>query len=339
MPKEKRLRKKYKNKKCEHGIQKAYCKPCGGSAFCEHGIRKDRCKPCGGSALCEHGIHKAICKPCGGSAICEHGIQKAHCKPGGGSAICEHGIRKATCKPCGGSALCEHGIQKASCTPCGGSAICDHGIQKAHCKPCGGSAICEHGIQKASCKPCGGSRVCVSTFCDHCVKSKNKYDGYCATCFKNLFPTDPRSQVIYTHTKEIRVRNYINEHFDGFIHDKPIWYKDGCDCTHLRRIDHRKLIGNTMLAIETDEFAHRSYDDRDEEIRYDDLYMVYSGKWIFIRFNPDNNRAGVSGATSASRHVDMEDKLQVLHDTMLAQLERIEAGENDELVEIIYLFY
>jgi hypothetical protein len=43
-------------------------------------------------------------------------------------------------------------------------------------------------------------------------------------------------------------------------------------------VDHRKLIGNTMLAVETDENAHRGYDEKDEEIRYDDLYMIHSGK-------------------------------------------------------------
>jgi hypothetical protein len=52
------------------------------------------------------------------------------------------------------------------------------------------------------------------------------------------------------------VRNIINKNFDGFIHDTPL-YTDNCDCTHRRRIDHRKLIGNTILAIETDEFGHR----------------------------------------------------------------------------------
>ena len=34
-----------------------------------------------------------------------------------------------------------------------------------------------------------------------------------------------------------------------------------------------------LLCVETDE--------KDEEIRYDDLYMLHSGKFIFIRFNPD----------------------------------------------------
>ena len=52
------------------------------------------------------------------------------------------------------------------------------------------------------------------------------------------------------------VRNRINQEFEGFIHDTPL-YTGNCDCTHRRRIDHRKMIGNTILAIETDEFGHR----------------------------------------------------------------------------------
>ena len=69
------------------------------------------------------------------------------------------------------------------------------------------------------------------------------------------------------------------------------------------------------------------YDKRDEEIRYDDLYMAYSGKWIFIRFNPDG------------RGVDMEDKLARLIEEVETQIGRIERSENAELVEIIKLFY
>ena len=43
-----------------------------------------------------------------------------------------------------------------------------------------------------------------------------------------------------------------------------------------------------MLAIETDEHQHRSYDAEDEENRYDDVFVgAHSGKWIFSRFNPD----------------------------------------------------
>jgi len=123
------------------------------------------------------------------------------------------------------------------------------------------------------------------------------------------------------------VRNTINEHYEGFIHDRPL-YTGNCDCTHRRRIDHRKLIGNTILAIETDEFGHRGYDQKDEEIRYDDVYMIHSGKWIFIRFNPDTNVS----------KVDISDKLDKLINTIDECVHRIERGENTELVEIIKLY-
>ena len=150
-----------------------------------------------------------------------------------------------------------------------------------------------------------------------------------------MFPDDPRSKVIYSHTKEIRVRNAISEYiginkeFEGFIHDRPL-YTDNCDCTHKRRIDNRKLFGNTMLAIETDEFGHRGYDKYDEEIRYDDLYMIHSGKWIFIRFNPDNTRTDKT---------DIEDRITQLLEEMETQIERIKNDKNKELVEIIKMFY
>jgi len=156
-----------------------------------------------------------------------------------------------------------------------------------------------------------------------------KYDGYCATCFKRLFPSDPRSTVIYEHSKEIKVRNAITERFTGFVHDKSL-YTGACDCTHRRRVDHRKLIGNTILAIETDEFAHRTYDATDEVIRYDDLYMIHSGKWIFIRFNPDHIRTCT---------IDLEDRIKALLDEIEKQIHRIELEENTELLEIIKLFY
>jgi hypothetical protein len=154
----------------------------------------------------------------------------------------------------------------------------------------------------------------------------SKYDGHCATCFKRIFPSDPRSKEIYEHTNEIRERNEQNDHFDGFVHDTTLW-TSGCDCTHRRRVDHRKLVDGTLLCVETDEHAHSGYDERDEVVRYDDLYMAYSGKWIFIRFNPDG------------RGVNMEDKLARLMEEVETQIGRIERSENTELVEIIKLFY
>ena len=84
------------------------------------------------------------------------------------------------------------------------------------------------------------------------------------------------------------------------------------------------------MAIETDEYAHQDYDAKDEEIRYDDLYMIHSGKWIFIRFNPDKTQ---------DCKVDLEDRISVLLDEIETHIERIYREENTELVEIHYLYY
>ena len=275
---------------------------------------------------------------------------------GGGSRCNEPGCNKSAigktdkCAAHGGGARCnEPGCNKGAigktdkCIAHGGGARCNEpGCNKSarsgtdKCAAHGGGARCnETGCNKSA---QGGTDKCVAhgggARCPNCIdwidsrSGSVKYDGYCATCFKRCFPADARSQVIYAHTKEIMVRNKINENFEGFIHDRPL-YTGNCDCTHRRRIDHRKLIGNTMLATETDEFCHRGYDKTDEEIRYDDLYMIHSGKWIFIRFNPDSNVS----------KVDIDDKLDTLIETMKECIGRIERDENAELVEIIKLYY
>jgi hypothetical protein len=319
--------------------------------------KSDRCKTHGGGKRClEVG--------------CDNGAvgKSERCKTHGGGKIClevgcDNGAvgKSDTCKKHGGGKRClEVGCKKSAR---GGSDKCSiHG---------GGKRCLEVGCNKSAagksdkCSIHGGGKRCLEVECtksaigatDKCIahgggkrcpncidwidsrSGCSKYDGYCATCFKRVFPDDPRSTVIYEHTKEIAVRNRINEEFEGFIHDRPL-YTGNCDCTHRRRVDHRRLINDTILAIETDEFGHRSYtkvhslSDRyqvsDEEIRYDDLYMIHSGKWIFIRFNPDDNR--IHGK------VDLDDKLDVLVETVRDQIDRIENGYNTELLEIVKLY-
>lgn len=196
--------------KCEHGIQKHYCKKCGGNCLCEHGKRKYRCKECGGSEICEHqksrydcmeckgsnrckphNILKRNCKECNGSLICEHGNRKVRCKECGGSEICEHNISKYNCKLCDGSNFCIHDKQKRYCNEgCGGNGLCKHMIRKEFCIECNGSQICLHKKQKHQCVECSGNNICVhkkrrdrcrdckgSEFCEH-EKRKN----YCKIC-------------------------------------------------------------------------------------------------------------------------------------------------------------
>jgi hypothetical protein len=95
------------------------------------------------------------------------------------------------------------------------------------------------------------------------------------------------------------------------------------------------LVGNTLLCIEVDENQHKKYVKVDEEIRYDDLFMIHGGKFIFIRFNPDKfiNKLGTK------KNPYMKKRMEYLQKEIERQMERINNEENNELLEIEYLFY
>ena len=161
----------------------------------------------------------------------------------------------------------------------------------------------------------------------------HKYKGYCAYCFTHLFPNDPLTFQIRCKTKELAVRDYINQNFQGFICDRQL-ATGGCDCTIRRRPDLRISINGTLLCVEIDENQHKSYSEMDEETRYNDLYMAYSGKWIYIRFNPDKYKKNDRNVnpTIASRLIILKKEIE-------KQFRRIENNENKELVERIYLYF
>ena len=280
----------------------------------------DKCSAHGGGKRCtETGCTK--------SALGSTGKCSSH---GGGQRCTQTGCTKSALGLTG-KCSSHGGGQRCTQTGCTKGALGLTGKCSSHG---GGKRCTEIGCTKSAqgstdkCAAHGGGNRC-----PNCIdwidsrSSSHNYDGYCATCFKRLFPDDDRSKKVYAHTKELLVRNTINDHFKGFTHDRAL-YTGNCDCTHRRRVDHRKLIGNTVLAIETDEFGHIHYDKYDEEIRYDDLYMIHSGKWIFIRFNPDSN----------IDTTDIEDKLNKLIETIDQCIYRIENEENEELLEIIKLY-
>ena len=175
------------------------------------------------------------------------------------------------------------------------------------------------------------SKKCISIHCSIITNNNKKYDGYCTHCFKNLFPNDPRTLDIRTKSKELLVKQFLLENHNGFIHDIVLETKH-CDCSHRRRIDFRMLINNTLLCVEVDENQHSSY--MTDEIRYNDLYMSFSGKFIFIRFNPDNYR--IDGAL---KKTPIKTRLNSLSDEINKHATRIENGENIELLEIHKLNY
>ena len=184
-------------------------------------------------------------------------------------------------------------------------------------------------VETGKCRHHGGGTPCIN--CVDWIDSKQgleKYDGYCLRCFKYLKPDDDRCKDVRAHTKELMVRERLNAEFDSFIHDRTL-FTGGCDCTHRRRIDHRKEFDDVILAVETDEFAHVNYDQQDELNRYNDFYMVDSRKWVFIRFNPDSNRS----------KVPIEEKLNTLIELVREFIRQIENDEIEEELTIRKLFY
>ena len=171
--------------------------------------------------------------------------------------------------------------------------------------------------------------------CTTCVNN-NKYDGYCTFCFIHLFPNDERTINIKSKSKEMQVVCHIINLYNDFIYNKPFYVdlENGC-CETKRRIDLRMLINNTMLCIEIDENQHKYYIKQDEEKRYNDLFMDFSGKYIFIRYNPDKYKC----VNNKINNPHFNTRINILKETINNQIMRILNDENNDLIEIYHLYY
>jgi hypothetical protein len=90
------------------------------------------------------------------------------------------------------------------------------------------------------------------------------YDGMCYRCFCEKFPTHEK---VRTKVRvELQVRGFLDTHFQDFVHDK-LMHTAHCDCNHRRRVDHRRVVGNTLLCVEVDEHHHRGYDKDNEHLK------------------------------------------------------------------------
>lgn len=169
------------------------------------------------------------------------------------------------------------------------------------------------------------------------VWANPKYDNYCTHCFANLFPLDPRTSQIKKKSKEIAVVTFLKTYkwFDGFKHDRALYVdlEGGC-CASKRRIDLRKLFGNTMICVEIDEHQHKHYIETYETDRYNDLFMDFTGKYIFIRYNPDSYKL----ADGTKVELDFDSRMEILVQEIEKHIARAEAGTN-ELFEIHHVFY
>lgn len=144
-----------------------------------------------------------------------------------------------------------------------------------------------------------------------------------------------------TKSKETKWVSEILAHLPlhGWVWDKPIYvdFGEGGCCTTKRRIDLRTLVdhptmGLFWLCIEIDENQYKSYAAGYDAARYNDLFMDFSGKYVFLRVNPDPFRQG-------ERRVDppFEERFQQVHDSILRFID--EGPQTSELVEVHHFYY
>ena len=244
------------------------------------------------------------------------------------------------CVECGGKNICEHKKLRVQCVDCNGSQICIHKKRKSLCFECGCSEMCHHNRQRRQCIDCDGAKFCMSrnepynTGCR--TYGNNKLNGFCSHCFANLFPDDPKTLTVRRKSKELQVVAHLLSKYDDFIHDKPFYVdlQGGC-CATKRRIDLRQLIKNTMLCIEIDEDQHKSYIKENEKARYDHVFMDFSGKSIFIRYNPDKFK----DKYGKSKNPYFDTRMEVLEHVINKHILRIQAEDNENLLEIHHVFY
>lgn len=170
--------------------------------------------------------------------------------------------------------------------------------------------------------------------CPYENRCKAKYSDYCTKCFEQNFPDDPRTAMIRKNSEEMVVKDYLSAEFPQFIHNTSLWTGQA-DCTCRRRIDFRWLIGNTLLCVEVDEDQHKYRNKQDELMRYDDLMMLHGGKFIFLRCNPHM----YINSEGKRKNPEVSSRLKQIKTSILHSVERIENEQNDDLVEIQWLFY
>jgi len=173
--------------------------------------------------------------------------------------------------------------------------------------------------EKAACDLHDGSVPCV--VCKGKI-SDYGYRQHCIQCYIDLFPGIRHEEL---------VRSVIDANFEGFVHNK-VMKGSGGDNECRRKIDHRLQIGNTILAIETDERAHADRNQEDEKRRYNEFTSNFPHKFVFIRFNPHTNMEDKLAET------DFKHKLGVLMRSIKSQMLRIRVGSNVKKLEIFTLF-
>jgi len=248
------------------------------------------------------------------------------------AARCGGGICPATGKQC---RLC-----RCEATTCG-RRICEATGKRCEECRCGGGKCGSSRCQETTvlCRDCTcGDAKCGSDICRHvhrdeksgaayrCVTIGNQadYDGYCATCFKLLFPADPRSAKLRRKIWEEQTEAWLAE--AGLV-----WSHSGkkLPCAPTTRYpDYLFVAPEHAVLLEVDENEHEYYNTECEVTRISELMdSIDCMNLHVIRYNP--HEEGVSEA----------DRKKKLLAALLAALATNFGSMNDAGAVVQYLGY
>ena len=234
---------------------------------------------------------------------------------------------------------------------CGKSAIGATGFCSAHNggPRCQGfkedGAECGNGAQGATgfCYAHKGGKRCPN--CIDWIDSrcgKKNFDGYCATCYHQLFPTTQRPGVRNYKTKELAVLRHLEHCFPKhhIVNDRRV--NGGCS---KKKPDFFFELLTHVIMVEVDENGHMSYDQSCENKRMMELSQDIAHRpLVFIRFNPDKTSTGPGcwgydetgrAVVKKKRAIEWQKRLAALTAKIELWLTKIP----EKTVELIKLYY
>ena len=137
--------------------------------------------------------------------------------------------------------------------------------------------------------------------------------------------------------KQQFIKQVIDEDYELKYESFDKIIKNTCNS---RRPDFFIELLTHVIIFAIDENQHKYYNEECERRRIDELYTGFADRpIIFIRFNPDKYKIKMKNGSVATRNPRFNTRMEVLETELKKHIERIENYENQDILEIHYLYY
>jgi len=178
---------------------------------------------------------------------------------------------------------------------------------------------------KNVCPKHGGSALCIN--CIHWPDPHHKnpgYGDYCARCFKNKWPADPKSKQSRQKVKENRVKIFLQDNQIPFVQDRAVLERDSsCEKSANRpdfQVQHtyQELV-SIYVEVDENQHQHKTYTSTCDLVRLNDIVISsqFRRPLVVVRYNPDPFTVGNTRITC--KELSRKDK----EDVFLRELKHV----------------